>query len=78
MVVLGVTVIVAPVCPPGDHVKFPPGELAFAVSVAICPAQTVALLTVKVGSGLMVTVTGVNADGQPGFVHVIITCPLPF
>ena len=50
VVVLGVTVIVFPLCPPGDHVNVPPGTVEVAVNVAGCPAQTVALLTEITGT----------------------------
>ena len=65
VVTFGVTVIVLPFCPPGDQVKVPPGTVDVAVSVAGWPAQIVALFTEITGDGFMVTVTGVNAEGQP-------------
>ena len=73
----GVTVIVDPVVPPGDQVNVPPGTVDVAVNIACCPAHTVAFVTVTTGTGFTVTVTGVNADGQPIALidHVIVHKP---
>jgi hypothetical protein len=78
VVVLGVTVIEDPDAPPGDHENVPPGTVALAVKVACCPAHAVVLVTETTGTGLIVTVTGVNADGQPivFMLHEIVHNPL--
>ena len=54
-------------CPPGDHAKIPPGEDGVAVSIALCPEQTVVEFTATTGAGLTVTVPlTVAAGGHPG------------
>ena len=77
VVVLGLTVIVEPVVPPGDQVKVPPGTVELAVKVVVWPAHTVSFVTLTTGTGFTVTVTGVNADGQPIVLidHVIVHKP---
>ena len=67
MVVAGVTVIPAVVCPPGDHEYVPPAMDGVAVNVAELPAQIVDELIESVGSGLTVTLF-VAVDVQPAFV----------
>ena len=57
MVVVGLTVIVCVVAPPGDHKYVPPVTEGVAVNVADCPLQIVALLTVTLGPGVTVTTT---------------------
>ena len=64
VVVFGVTEMLLPVLPPGDHVKMPFGTVDVAVKFATCPAHTVTLLTLTIGIGLIVTVTVVNGDTQ--------------
>ena len=77
VVVFGVTVIVEPVAPPGDHVNVPPGTVDVAVNVDCWPAHTVSLVTVTTGTGFTVTVTGVSAEAQLIPDQVIRTYPLP-
>ena len=43
-------------CPPGAQAKVPPGAEGVAVSVALCPEQIVAELTVTVGAVFTLTV----------------------
>ena len=65
----GLTVMLCVLCPPGDHAYVPPGSEGVAVSVAVCPEQTVFEFTVTTGAGLTVTVAlAVAAEGQPGSV----------
>jgi hypothetical protein len=56
VVVAGLTVILAVVCPPGAQLNVPPVGLGVAVNVVLLPAQIVASGTVTVGIGLTVTV----------------------
>ena len=49
----------------GVQVKLPPETLVVAVKVADWPAQIVELLTLKIGAGLIVIVTGTNKEGHP-------------
>ena len=63
------TVMLCVVAPVGDHEYVPPGDDGVALSVALCPAQTVSELTVTVGAGLTVTVpVAVPLVGHPGKV----------
>ena len=63
---VGDTVIVCVVSPPGDQAYVPPGVEGVAVSVADCPAQMEVELMVTVGAGLTVTVPlAVPGEGQP-------------
>ena len=66
MVLVGETVMLCVVSPPGDHTKVPPGVEGVAVSVAVCPAHIAVELTVTVGAGFTVTVPfAVPGEGQP-------------
>jgi hypothetical protein len=64
VVVAGVTLIEAVVCPPGDHKYVPPPVLGVAVSVAVCPAQMVGELTESVATLFTVTVEVAVEDPQ--------------
>ena len=54
--VVGFTLIVGVVCPPGFQAKDPPGMLVLVVNTVDCPAQMVGFSKMDtVGIGLMVT-----------------------
>jgi hypothetical protein len=79
VVELGLTEIEAPFKFPGFQVKVPPGTEAVAESVAVWPEQIVVPEVVITGKGLIVTVTGVNAEGQPPLMfQEIVPEPFPF
>ena len=56
VLVIGLTVILCVLCPPGDHAYVPPGVEGVAVSVVLCPEQMVWELTLTVGAVLTLTV----------------------
>ena len=64
MVVFGFTVMLA-VLAPFDHAYVPPGIEVVEFSVAFCPLQMVALLTVITGKGSTTMVEGVLGLTQP-------------
>jgi|Laugrefabdmm15sn_1035127.scaffolds.fasta_scaffold47091_1 hypothetical protein len=63
-VAFGVTVIEFPTVPPGFHVKVPPGTLAVAVKVAVCPVQMLVPGAVITGVGFTV-IAPVAFPGHP-------------
>jgi hypothetical protein len=72
VVTLGVTVTEDPVKLPGLQVNVPPGTLAVADNVAVCPEHIVTPATVIVGAGFTVTVIGNNGEPHPEPDHVIV------
>jgi hypothetical protein len=65
VVVVGETLIVCVVAPPGDQLNVPPVELLPAVRVADPPMHIVSFATLTIGEVLTVTVPEAAGEGHP-------------